>query len=184
MSESRAANRNTDTTTTSEDPHHALRELGGRAHQIRAGFRAADHFFNAQGGQDASNTGSWLISSAVELAHEVAADIDSLARAIKERPSDAALQQRVSALRVRAHQLYAAAKAADHFLDLDSREDQETGSWLVATAMGLANKFSSELDDSATPARRPSIDKSTIEAHDPAMARRMAAATAPVRGAA
>jgi hypothetical protein len=84
------------------------------------------------------------------------------------------LQQRVATLRVRAHQLCAAARAADHFLDQDTREDRETGSWLVATAMGLANKLSSELDDSATPTRRPAIDKTAQEPQDATAPRRMA----------
>ena len=123
------------------------------------------------------NTGSWLISSAVELSQDVASGVDSLARSLKERTADAGLQQRVSSLRVRAHQLYAAAQAADHFLDQDSSEDRDTGSWLVATAMTLANKLSSELDDSATPARRAPVDKAAMEPHDATMARRTANAT-------
>ncbi len=173
MQDSRPATRPANTAAPSDDPHHTLRALGGQAHQIRAAFRAADHF-NTQSSGDANNTGSWLISSAVELAQDVASDIDSLARSLKERATEVGLQQRVATLRVRAHQLCAAARAADHFLDQDTSEDRETGSWLVATAMGLANKLSSELDDSATPTRRAPVDKAALEAHDATAARRMA----------
>ena len=41
----------------------------------------------------------------------------------------------ILAMRVRAHQLHAATRAADHFLDQSARDDQETGTWLVATAL-------------------------------------------------
>lgn len=167
--------------SASDDPHHVLRALGGQAHQIRAAFRAADHF-NTQTRGDVHNTGSWLISSAVELSQDVASGVDSLARSLKERGADAGLQQRVSSLRVRAHQLYAAAQAADHFLDQDSSEDRDTGSWLVATAMTLANKLSSELDDSATPVRRTPMDKSAVEAQDVGVAPRTVKG-APAHGA-
>jgi hypothetical protein len=173
MQDSPTSNRPAKHTAPSDDPHHTLRALGGQAHQIRAAFRAADHF-NTQASGDANNTGSWLISSAVELAQDVTADIDSLARSLKERSADAGLQQRVAALRVRAHQLCAAARAADHFLDQDTSEDRETGSWLVATAMALANKLSSELDDSATPTRRAPVDKAAQEPQDATTTRRMA----------
>ncbi len=169
--------------TDADDPYHALRQLGSRAHQLRATTRAADHFM-ARDTDDDRNTGSWLMSSALVMAGELAADIDVLARNLRERPADAALQQTVSALRVRAHQLSAAARAADHFLDQDTNEDRDTGGWLIATAQGLAHKLASEIDDGAAPARRPSIDKAGGDPHDPALTRRMAAATAPLRGAA
>ena len=167
------------------DAAQLLRQLGARAHQLRATTRAADHY-NAQDAQAERDTGSWLISSAVGLAEDLAADIDGLARSIKERQADVALLLRISPLRVRAHQLHAAAKAADHFLDQDSREDQDTGSWLIATANALAVKLAAELDDTVPGARRGPQDKGPIEPHDPAMARRLAAAStpAPLRGAA
>jgi hypothetical protein len=141
---------------TPDDPHAWLRELGSRAHQLRAATRAADHFNGLDTPED-RNTGSWLMNSAVTIADELAADIDGLARGLKERPADAALQQRVAALRVRAHQLHAAARAADHFLDQDTLDGRDTGGWLIATAMNLAHKLASELDDSVLPAhkRRP-----------------------------
>lgn len=164
-----------------DDPHQLLRQLGARAHQLRASTRAADHF-NASDTADGRNTGSWLISSALVLAADLAADVDGLARMLKERPADPALQTTVAALRVRAHQLHASARAADHFLDQDSAEDRDTGSWLIATAHGLARKLASEIDDSAQPVRRPVLDKASIEPHDAGQARRMANATTPVHG--
>ena len=84
------------------DAAQVLRQLGARAHQLRATTRAADHY-NAQDAQAERDTGSWLISSAVGLAEDLAADIDGLARSIKERQADAALLLRISPLRVRAH---------------------------------------------------------------------------------
>jgi hypothetical protein len=167
----------------SDSPHATLRALGARAHQLRAALRAADHYIG-EGSADASNTGSWLISSAMELATDLTSDVDNLARSVKDRSADAALMQRIAALRVRTHQLFAAARAADHFLDQDNAEDRDTGSWLVATALSLAVKLASEMDDSAAPARRTPIDKSQIEPHDAALARRVAAATTPLRGTA
>lgn len=166
-----------------DDSYQALRQFGARAHQLRATTRAADHFMGRDTAED-RDTGSWLMSSALVMAGELASDVDGLARGLRERTADSALQQTVSALRVRAHQLHAAARAADHFLDQDSHEDRDTGGWLIAAAQGLALKLASEIDDSATPARRSLVDKSRIEPHDAALTRRMAAATSPVRGAA
>jgi len=164
------------------DPYKALRQLGARAHQLRAATRAADHF-NARDTAEDRNTGSWLISTALALAADVAEEIDGLARIVKERPADTALRHIVAQLRVRAHQLHATARAADHFLDQDTREDQDTGGWLVATALTLANKLASEIDDSAVPVKRPA-GQPEVEPHDPALARRVATATTPLRGAA
>jgi hypothetical protein len=167
-----------------DDPMRALRELGARAHQLRAATTAADRFMARDEAAD-KHTASWLISGAVALSADLAVDIDSLARATKDRPADAMLMNQIAALRVGAHQLSAATRAADHFLDQDSREDRDTGSWLVATALTMAQKLASAIDDSGQPTtRRPSIDKSAIEPHDPVLARRMAAATTPLRGAA
>jgi hypothetical protein len=94
-----------------DDTHAWLRQLGARAHQLRATTRAADHYVAMDTGED-RNTASWLMSSAVVLAEDLAADVDGLARSLKERPADAALQQRVAGLRVRTHQLHAATRAA------------------------------------------------------------------------
>jgi hypothetical protein len=171
------------TSTDAIEPPAMLRQLGARAHQLRATTRAADHY-NAQDQPADRDTGSWLMSGSVGLAAELAADLDALARTLKDRQADAALLARLSPLRVRAHQLHAAAKAADHFLDQDSREDQDTGSWLIATAHALAVKLTAEMDDSVPGPRREPLNKAAVEPHDPALVRRVSAATASLRGAA
>lgn len=165
-----------------------MRSLGARAHQVRAATRAADHYL-AQDERSDSDTGAWLLSSAVTLAEDLAADLDGLARTLKERNAEAALQQRLVPLRARAHQLHAAAKAADRFLEQDSRDDHDTGTWLVPMAQQLAQKLAAELDDTVAAPRQPAAaerkaDKAGVEPHDPALARRINAATAPLRGAA
>ena len=183
MPEPRATTRAATDSVEAGDPYKALRQLGARAHQMLAATRAADHF-NARDTDDDRNTGSWLISTALALATDVADEIDGLARALKDKPADAGLRLVVAQLRVRAHQLHATARAADHFLDQDTRADQDTGGWLVATALTLATKLASEIDDSAVPAKRAPGAAAELEPHDPALARRVAAATAPLRGAA
>ena len=160
--------------------YQALRQLGARAHQLRAATRAADHFIALSAEED-RNTGSWLMSSAVTLALDVATDIDGIARSLKEQPSDAGFTENVKALRVRAHQLHAAARAADHFLDQDTSEDRETGSWLIACARGLADKLAAEIDDGASKLKSAG-DGSVTDASDAALLRRVGQATAPVRG--
>lgn len=159
------------------------RGLGARAHQLRAATRAADHF-NALGGREDRNTGSWLMSCALNLAGELADELDALARAMKDRRAETAAVQRVAALRKRAHELHAAARAADHFLDQDSPEDLDTGGWLIATARELATRLAGDIDDHSGGARRALLDKLPVEAPDAGLARRIAAATEPVRGAA
>lgn len=144
----------------------ALRVLGSRAHQLRATTRAADHYC-AQADEADRNTGAWLMSCAVGLAEELASDIDGLARSLRDAPRDSGLQQAVAALRVRAHQLHAATRAADHFLEQESKEDHETGSWLIACALGVAGKLAAQLDDSIAPARKVSADRARAEPHDP-----------------
>lgn len=153
MKDTSKPSRATGTPNGGDDPSQALRRLGSRAHQLRAALRAADHY-NGQDQADDRNTGSWLTSSAVTLAEDLAADIDSLALSVKEGAGDAALKQSVVGVRVRAHQLNASARAADHFLDQDNQDDRETGSWLIAGALTLAEKLAAELDDSVVPARK------------------------------
>ena len=165
-----------------DEPLHALRGMGARAHQLRAALRAAD-LYNGRGTDEDTDTASWLISSALDLAQEGVADIDSLARTLKDR-SGGGGDATVAELRVRAHQLLAATRAADHFLEQETREDRETGSWLIATALGLAGKMAAAYDDSVLPQRRPAIDKGSLEAHEPALSRRVSAAATPLRGAA
>ncbi len=162
------------------DPAQALRFLGARAHQLRAATRAADHFSQQDTDEDRS-TASWLMSCALGLAAELAGDIDGLARSMREESADAALQRGVAGVRVRAHQLHAACRAADRFLEQESVEDRETGSWLIACAQGLAVKLAGELDNNVVPVRRPSVDKARMEVHDPQVVRAMSAAMPQVR---
>jgi hypothetical protein len=172
-----------------DDPQKALRHIGSHAHQLRAITRAADRF-NANDTAADCNTAVWLMSSAVSASAELASELDGLAGALNDGPSDASMRQTVAALRVGAHQLHAAARAADHYLEQDSREDHETGSWLIASAYDLARKLSAAADDGFASARNGqaalnvATDKTLIEPHDPAFVRRMAAATKPLRGAA
>lgn len=185
MPEARPASRPTD---AEDSATHVMRQLGTRAHQLRATTRAADHY-SGQDNEADRNTGSWLMSCALTLASDLASEIDTLSRMLKDQPADVMFKQRVSLLRVRAHQVHAATRAADHFLDGESAEDRDTGSWLVSTACGLARQLAAEIDDSTASTRRPPVDKASIEPHDPLLARRMAQATAvpaapPVRGAA
>ena len=162
--------------TAAETPEapQLLRQVGALAHQVRAATRAADHY-NAQDATADRHTASWLMSCAVDMAADVAVELDGLSRTVKEQAVDAALLQRLSALRARAHQLHAAARAADHFLDQDSLEDLDTGTWLIATAHTLAVKLAAEADDSITAPRRGMPGKAT-ELHDPTQARRVTGA--------
>lgn len=173
---SNARNVHREEAASPEDHPQALRRLGARAHQLRAAIRAADHFCGQDNEPDRS-TASWLMSCAVHLAAELALDIDGLARSLREGPSDSAMQRAVASVRVRAHQLHAAARAADRFLEQESQEDRETGSWLIACAQGLAVKLAAELDNSVVlPTRRPAVEKSRVEPHDPQVVRAMSAA--------
>ncbi len=130
-----------------------MRQLGGRAYQLLAAARAADHFIAQESDQD-RDTGSWLISCAVSLAEELASDIDGMAKNIKASAGDPTLSHGFQKLRARAHQLHAATRAADHFLEQDSNVDRSTGSWLIACALGLADKLANELEDLANGMRR------------------------------
>lgn len=179
MHTARSAPRDADLPGADENTQ-ALRRLGARAHELRAATRAADHFSQQDTEEDRS-TASWLMSCALGLAAELASDVDGLARALRERPADAALQRGVAAVRVRAHQLHAACRAADRFLEQESAEDRETGSWLIACAHGLAGKLAAELDNSVVPTRRPPVDKARMEVHDPQVVRAMNAAMPPLR---
>jgi hypothetical protein len=185
MPEARPTAQHTARSAADDGTAQVMRQLGQRAHQLRATARAAEHF-SAQGNEADRNTGSWLMSCAVAMAGELAGEVDALARMLKEQPADVLFKQTVALLRVRAHQVHAATRAADHFLDGDSAEDQDTGGWLVSTAFSLARQLAAEVDDGTTPLRRPAVDKASIEPHDPVLARRVAQATAvpQARGAA
>lgn len=148
--------------STAPDPSHrqqSLRRLGGLAHQTRASLRAADRFVT-QGTPEDRDSASWLVCTAVELAREVADDLDGLAKGLREAGSDGARQHALAPWRKTAHQLHAACRAADIYLEQDSRDDQDTGTWLVASALGLADRLAGALDDGvgawavAEPAKR------------------------------
>ena len=160
------------------DTYPVMRQLGGRAYQLLAAARAADHFVAQESDED-RNTGSWLISCAVGLAEELAADLDTLGRNIKASGSDAALTLGFQKLRARAHQLHAATRASDHFLEQDNNVDRSTGSWLIACALGLADKLANELEDLANGMRRGPGDMA-LSAGDVASIRR-APTAAPMR---
>ena len=157
-----------------------MRQLGGRAYQLLAAARAADHFI-AQESLEDRDTGSWLIACAVGLAEELAADLDGLAKNLKSSAGDAVLSQGFQKLRARAHQLHAATRAADHFLDQDNNVDRSTGSWLIACALGLADKLANELEDLANGMRRGPGDVA-LSSNDPAPGRR-SGSTASLRSA-
>lgn len=156
-----------------------LRQLGGRAYQLLAATRAADHFI-AQDNLEDRNCGSWLIVCAVGLADELAADLDVLAKNLKAAGGDAALLQSFQKLRARTHQLHAATRAADHFLDQENNVDHSTGSWLIACALGLAERLANELEELANGMRRPSVDAAPVS--EPASGRRAGGAQ-PLRAA-
>ncbi|MBE2243271.1 MAG: hypothetical protein IAE86_10985 [Burkholderiaceae bacterium] len=143
--------------TTSGETYPMMRQLGGRAHQLLAATRAADHFIAQESDAD-RDTGSWLISCAVTLADELADDLDGMARNIRASAADPALSLGFQRLRVRAHQLHAATRAADHFLEQESNLDRSTGSWLIACALGLADKLANELEELANGMRRGAGD--------------------------
>lgn len=139
--------------SSTDDAYAQLRRVAGVGYQLRAAIHAGDRFI-AQDATEDRNTGVWLISCAVSLAEDIKTDLDSLARTWKPRAVDAALSAALHKLRTRAHQLHAATRAADHFLDQDGSEDRSTGSWLVACALGLADKLAGETDDLASGLKR------------------------------
>jgi hypothetical protein len=134
-------------TAADQNPRQqSLRRLGGLAHQTRASLRAADRFVTQGVGEDRDNA-SWLVCTAVELAREVADDLDGLAKGLREAGNDAARQQALAPWRKVAHQLHAACRAADVYLEQDARDDRDTGTWLVASALALADRLAGALDD-------------------------------------
>lgn len=124
----------------------ALRRLGSLAHQARASLRAADRFVT-QGSTEDQDTASWLVCTAVELAREVADELDGLAKGLRDAGNEGLRQQVLDPLRKLAHQLHAASRAADVYLEQESRDDQDTGNWLVASALALAHRLAGALDD-------------------------------------
>jgi hypothetical protein len=131
------------------DTYSVLRNLGATGHQLRAVVYAADRFLTLEAAED-QDTGAWLMSCALDLAADVTVELDGIARGWKQRPPDASLSKGLQGLRTRAHQLHAAVRAADHFLDEETSDDGNTGSWLVACALGLADKLAGEIEDFAS----------------------------------
>jgi hypothetical protein len=137
----------------------SLRHLGGLAHQARVSLRAADRFVTE--GQPADrDAASWLVCTALELAGELADEMDGLAKGMRESGVDAARQEALGAWRRTAHQLHAATRATDLYLEEDTADALDTGSWLLASALSLATRLADALDDGAgrlmapEPARR------------------------------
>jgi hypothetical protein len=171
-----------------DEPHAML-----RAHQVHSCIRAADRY-SANDTADDRTTASWLMSTAMGMSAELAADTDRLARRLRDLPGRTDLSNVVAALRKRAYQLQAVTKAADHFLEQDNREDQQHGTWLVATAQTLSHRLAADLDDQSTPPRRTAAGRPTgmagsaadvastapVDAQEAMLARRMAAATSVV----
>jgi hypothetical protein len=151
----------------------SLRRLGGLAHQTRASLRAADRFVTTGSAED-RDSASWLVCTAVELAREVADELDGLARGLREAGTDASRQQALAPWRKVAHQLHAACRAADVYLEQESRDDRDTGTWLVASALALADRLAGALDDG--------VGAWAAAASEPA--KRIAPAAAGVRAAA
>lgn len=162
------------------DAYPMMRQLGGRAYQLLAAARGADHFIAQESAED-RDTGSWLIACAVGLAEELAADLDGMAKNLKASAAEQNLAQAFQKLRARAHQLHAATRAADHFLEQDNNVDRSTGSWLIACALGLADKLANELEDLANSMRRANGDIALSP--DTGATRRGAVGTSPLRAA-
>ena len=165
-----------------DDGYQQLRRVAALGYQLRAALVASDRFLAHDDAADRETAG-WLVSCGLGLAQEVTADIDGLAKTWKPKASEPGLGQAMHQLRIRAHQLQAATKAADHFLDQDSSEDQANGSWLVACALGLADKLAGEAEDLASAVKRGNSEAANAATPDVAARRAAAAAAAAVRGA-
>jgi len=139
--------------TGPDDLYGALRHLAAVGYQLRAALRGGDRFLSLDATDD-HNTGVWLISCALQLADDAKTELDGVARTWKPRPAEAALSTALHKIRTRAHQLHAAVRAADHFLDQEASDDRSTGSWLVACALGLAEKLAGEAEDLASAMKR------------------------------
>lgn len=144
----------------------ALRRLGSLAHQARASLRAADRFMT-QGNDADRDTATWLVCTAMELVREIAVELDDLARGLRTTGSEAVREQALATWRRLAHQLHAATRAADLYLEQTSTDDQTTGTWLVASTLGLADRLVGALDDGVemrslaeTPARMAQVARS------------------------
>jgi hypothetical protein len=161
------------TATDLPDRYHELKRMGGIAHQLLASVRAADRFI-AMGPAADRDTACWLVSGAVTLAQELASDLDVLGRQSRDSGGEPGRAAGLAQWRMTAHQLHAACRAADLFLEQESRDDHDTGTWLLARALGLADRLTSALDDGAGAwaAERPR-DAAATAATAPDVARRI-----------
>jgi hypothetical protein len=144
-----------------EEAYQLLRKLAALGYQLRASLIAGDRFLT-QDKEDDHDTGVWLVSCALMLSGEITSEIDGLAKQWKPRASEQPLSAALVRLRMRAHQLHAAARAADHFLDQDTSDDRSNGSWLVACALGLADKLASETEDLASALKHSAPDTTVV----------------------
>lgn len=170
------------TKPAADDAYQQLRRLAALGYQLRATLLAADRFLAHDSEEDAETAG-WLVSSGLALAEEVATDLDGFAKSSK-KASDPATSSALTKLRMRAHQLQASTRAADHFLDQDNSDDRTNGSWLVASALTLADKLAGEAEDLASALKRGSgsmsAEPAAVVSGPEAAVRRAAAAAANV----
>jgi hypothetical protein len=169
------------------DDYQQMRHLAALGYQLRATLLAADRFLAHDDATD-TETAGWLVSSALSMSEEVATDIDGFAKAWKGKAGEPGNTAAMHKVRMRAHQLQASVRAADHFLDQDTSEDRSNGSWLVASALNLADKLAGEAEDLASSLKRGSgisSEPAAVVSGPEAAVRRAAAAAASVgvRGA-
>jgi hypothetical protein len=190
MADERTTSPGANTKATGDDAYQQLRRLAAVGYQLRATLLAADRFL-AHDTEADSETAGWLVSSALSMAEEVATDFDGFAKSTKAKAADPLSTTALHKLRMRAHQLQASTRAADHFLDQDSSDDRANGSWLVASALNLADKLAGETEDMASALKRggsavasePAAVVSGPEAAVRRAAAAAAAAASSVRGA-
>lgn len=157
----------------SAEPYAFLRAHGARAHQLRTSLRAADHYLSLDTADDRV-TAAWLVSCALGLAAELSTGVDKVAKSLRDRRAEPALQHAVAALRQGACQLHAVTRAADHFLEQGGPDDRDVGSWLISTAHWLAQRLASDLDDHASPPRQVPVMKDDVtDSQDVEMVRRI-----------
>jgi hypothetical protein len=168
-----------------EDAYQQLRRLAALGYQLRATLLAADRFLAHDDATD-TETAGWLVSSGLSLAEELTTDLDGFAKSWKGKPGESATTTALNKLRMRAHQLQASTRAADHFLDQDNNEDRTNGSWLVASALKLADKLAGESEDLASSLKRGSVSSepaAVVSGPEAAVRRAAAAAAAAAAGA-
>ena len=186
MADDRSSSPGASKTAAVDDTYQQLRRLAALGYQLRATLLAADRFLAHDVDED-TETAGWLVSSALGMAEEVATDLDGFAKAWKAKPGEPGTNTALHKLRMRAHQLQASTRAADHFLDQDSSDDRANGSWLVASALNLADKLAGEAEDLASAVKRGggalAEPAAVVSGPEAAVRRVAAAAAAGARGA-